>query len=272
MGKSARMIKRSITAKSEIVFERKLLDKPSSVHWHNFCELDIIVSGYGTTFINGSEYLCKPGMMVFMSPSDFHDYRANELEIFNIQFSEESVDSHILHALINLNSRMVCMGEKDRSILRNICDLVEGTALGKVYRNLYLKRMVESILILFLQNVDSKKEGVFRAEPDIIQEIVIYINAHFAENLTLKDIAKAFHLNENYLCCLFRQHAGEGYKSYLRKIKLEHAEKLILFTNMSITEIALSSGYNTQSHFNREFKNMFHVTPSKMRQTRERSL
>ena len=85
------------------------------------------------------------------------------------------------------------------------------------------------------------------------------------ENPLLKEFAGQFHLNENYLSMLFKEQIGENYKSYLRSLKLNHAEKLIIYTNMPITEIAFSSGYNTLSHFNREFKSMFHITPLEMR-------
>ena len=267
MGISARLIKSNVTAKSEIIFERKILDRPSSIHWHNFCELDIIVSGHGSTFINGKECVCKEGMVVFMSPSDLHDYRANELEIFNIQFSEDSVDSNLLHTIIQLKNRMIYMDEKELKGILGICNLMEEGIVGREYQSLYQRKMLESILILFLQSVGSSKKEILPSEPDIIQEIVIYINTNFAENPMLKDVAKAFHINENYLCSLFRQHMGEKYKSYLRKVKLNHAAKMVAFTNLSMTEIALKCGYSTQSHFNREFKNVFHMTPMEMRKS-----
>lgn len=267
MKKRARLAKSRLTSQDEISFERKMLNQSNSVHWHDFYELDIIVAGQGMTFINGQEHTFREGSVVFMSPLDFHDYHYNEVEIFNIHFSEESVDSELLHTLIYLNSRIICLDEACMQSMLGLCSLFENVTMGKAYRKLYYKKLLESILILFLQGADGEKHEAGRTEPDIIQQIVIYANAHFAENPMLKDIAEAFHMNENYLCSLFKRYMGENYKSYIRKLKLTHAERLISFTNLSITEIALNCGYNTISHFNREFKSMFHVTPLERRQS-----
>lgn len=271
MNRQVRMVKSSVTAKHEIVFERKWLDLPSSVHWHDFCELDIIVSGHGISYVNGRECVCQKGMMVFSSPSDVHDYQANELEIFNIQFSVEGVDSDILHTLMQMKNRVVYMEKEDYHRIFELCCLMERTVLEDNYRGMFQKRILENMLILFLQNAEANQTEMSRTDVDVIQNVVIYIHGHFSENPMLKDVAKEFHLNENYLCALFHQYTGEKYKSYLRRIKLEHAEKLISYTNTSMTEIALSCGYSTQSHFNREFKALFQMTPNEMRKSvRER--
>lgn len=265
MKKLARLAESRLTSQNEISFERKKLNQPSTVHWHDFYELDIILSGHGRTFINGQEHTFQEGTVVFMSPSDFHDFYSDEVEIFNIHFSEESVDSELLHTLIHLNSRISCLDDACMQSMMSLCSLCENVTMGKAYRKLYYKKLLESMLILFLQGTDDEKYEASRSEPDIIQQIVIYANTHFAENPMLKDIADAFHMNENYLCSLFKRYMGENYKSYIRKLKLTHAEKLISFTNLSVTEIALNCGYNTLSHFNREFKSMFHVTPLERR-------
>lgn len=263
---SVRLIKSKVTAKSEIVYERKELKAVSSIHWHDFCEVDMILSGEGISNVNGKQYECRKGMVVFMSPSDVHDYQANHLEIFNVQFCTEGVDSQIIHTLMQLKGRVAYVKTEDWESFLDICRLLENTRLNDTYRALYDKKMLESILLMFLQNMEEEENEEKHSDVELIQKIVVYINAHFAENPMLRDVAKEFHLNENYLCSLFRQHMGEKYKAYLRKIKLEHAEKLICLTDLPMTEIAFSCGYITQSHFNREFRSFFQVTPKQMRE------
>ena len=240
------------------------------MHWHDFYEVEIIISGNGTTMINGKKALLKEGTVSFLTPSDFHDIDSSGLEIFNIQFSEGCVNHEILNALINLNKKICHLDKTQTQNICNLCELLEIAAMDATYLNMYYQKILESILLIFLQNVHTKGEKVVQTEPDIIQQIVVYLNIHFMENPLLKDIANQFHLNENYLCMLFKEQIGENYKSYLRKLKLNHAKKLIIYTHLPITEIAYDSGYNTLSHFNREFKSMFHTTPLDLRKEIEK--
>ena len=87
MKTNVRLIKKKQDYKQEIFFERKNLNISSTVHWHDFYEIDIILSGSGTTMINGKDHLLSEGTMSFLTPSDFHDITSSGLSIFNIQFS-----------------------------------------------------------------------------------------------------------------------------------------------------------------------------------------
>lgn len=265
MKTNVRLIKKKQDYKQEIFFERKNLNTSSTVHWHDFYEIDIILSGTGTTMINGKDHLLSEGTVSFLTPSDFHDITSSGLSIFNIQFSEDCVDHEILNALIHMNSRICHLDQAQTESICKLCALLETAHMNTAYLKIYYQKILESILLIFLQNVHATGEKSTQTEPDIIQQIIVYLNMHFMENPLLKEIAGQFHLNENYLCMLFKEQIGENYKSYLRSLKLNHAEKLIIYTNLPITEIAFSSGYNTLSHFNREFKSMFHITPLEMR-------
>jgi AraC-like DNA-binding protein len=265
MNKNVRLIKKKQSQKQEIFFERKTLISSSSVHWHDFYEIELILSGHGTTMINGKKHLLKKGTISFLSPSDFHDISSCELEIFNIQFSENCIDHEIINTLIHLSSRICHLDEIQTESIHHLCELLENAQMNTTYLKMYYQKILESILLIFLQTVHTDDNDTAQAAPDIIQQVVVYLNMHFMENPLLRDIAAQFHLNENYLCTLFKEQTGETYKNYLRRLKLNYAEKQILYTNLSITEIAFSSGYSTLSHFNREFKSMFQIAPLQLR-------
>ena len=58
---------------------------------------------------------------------------------------------------------------------------------------------------------------------------------------------------------------GESYKNYVKKLKLNYASNLIVHTQLPISAIASESRYNSPSHFNKEFKEMFGISPVAMR-------
>ena len=101
--------------------------------------------------------------------------------------------------------------------------------------------------------------------PTSIQKALLYMHSHFKENPKMGEVAKMLYLNENYFCTLFKEHIGETYKDYLKKLKLEHAKKLIINTDIPLTQISLECGYSSHSNFNRDFKKFFDISPSEMR-------
>lgn len=100
---------------------------------------------------------------------------------------------------------------------------------------------------------------------DNISEIKRYIELHFNENLYLSDIAEAFNYSTNYICDIFRKNGNTTYSEYLRKVRMEKAQGLLLGTDMSITEIALEVGFNDYCYFGKVFKRYCHVTPNQFR-------
>jgi AraC-like DNA-binding protein len=81
----------------------------------------------------------------------------------------------------------------------------------------------------------------------------------------MAEIAHLYSYDPNYFCRLFRKSVGVSYKDYVRSLKLDYGMKLVRFTDLSITEIAANCGYETQTHFNREFKAHYKASPSSFR-------
>ena len=92
--------------------------------------------------------------------------------------------------------------------------------------------------------------------------VMAYVNAHFKENPSLEKVASLVFFNKRYFCKLFKKFTGKTYIQYLREVKLNYALNLLKRTNLSITAVALESGYTTISHFNREFYAYYQKTPS----------
>lgn len=160
---------------------------------------------------------------------------------------------------VNLKSNIVYAEEKSLSTIDTLCDALGRLDVGK-YTKDYNSKLIECLILTFLGCCSQKTSRDFESE--IIQKSVMYINAHFRENPKMCDVAEMFHLSDNYFCRLFKKCVGISYKEYVKKLKLDYGFKLIKNTDLPITDIASNCGYETQSHFNREFKKQFQAPPS----------
>lgn len=89
-----------------------------------------------------------------------------------------------------------------------------------------------------------------------------YIESNYYRNISVKEIAEILHISDRYLYNLFIKHENISPKQYLNKIKLEKACEMLRNTQNSITETALSVGFNDVLTFSRFFSKNMNVSPT----------
>ena len=92
-----------------------------------------------------------------------------------------------------------------------------------------------------------------------------YIDANYNEPLTLEGIAAMYQLNPSYFSSKFKSVNGVGFKEYLNNVRIIRAEKMLLESDMSITEIAMKCGYETSNYFGDAFRRINNCSPSQFR-------
>ena len=103
----------------------------------------------------------------------------------------------------------------------------------------------------------SKKEEVNVLPNKIIE----YFNENFKGNISLKKMSFDLGYNTYYLSHFFNYYFNCSFKQYLHMLRLKHFITLVREENSSITDAALSSGFNSVRTLNRVFKEEFGVTP-----------
>jgi AraC family transcriptional regulator len=104
-----------------------------------------------------------------------------------------------------------------------------------------------------------------------IMAVLAYIQEHLDEPLRLDVLANVAGFSPFHFHRIFTAFVGETVADYVRRIRLQRAAQQLLDTAQSITEIALSSGYETPAAFTKAFRQYFAITPSKLREVRDRS-
>jgi len=92
-----------------------------------------------------------------------------------------------------------------------------------------------------------------------------YIHNHFREPVTVADIAEFVSMSQYHFSRVFKNETLMAPHTYLVNIRLKQAKMLLLETNETIEQIALSCGFNSPSHFIRAFKKEMEVTPATFR-------
>lgn len=126
-----------------------------------------------------------------------------------------------------------------------------------------------SDIIKLIEHYLSLVTAVFEQEKNAsnyaIYQIEQYIHLHYKEDLTLNALADLVYLNPNYLSNMFAQVMGCTLNKYIKQIRMEKAQELLLNTNMKVTDISQAVGYPNTSYFCKTFQKLFGTTPEQFR-------
>ena len=98
-----------------------------------------------------------------------------------------------------------------------------------------------------------------------ISRVIAYIELHLSEPLLLTTLSEVACFSSYHFHRIFTAYVGETVNQYVRRLKLEKAAFSLVYSQKSITDIALDSGYETPSAFNKAFKQQFGSNPSQFK-------
>ncbi|WP_152394466.1 AraC family transcriptional regulator [Paenibacillus guangzhouensis] len=129
--------------------------------------------------------------------------------------------------------------------------------------------LLTALLRLFEHlEVDAEDRGTEKGQPNTpwIQEVLHFLQLHYAEPLRIEAIAHRFGFHRSYFTQHFKQKTEQSPQQYLQQLRLDRAKELLCSTSLSIGEIALSVGYPDLYMFSRAFKAQTGRSPTAYRE------
>lgn len=98
-----------------------------------------------------------------------------------------------------------------------------------------------------------------------MDRIIMYVQDHFSEKISLQEIAKNEGITTSYLSHLFRDYLQKSFQDYVNELRFERAVFLLKNTNMKVLDICIESGFSDSKYLNRTFIKTFGMTPKEFR-------
>jgi two-component system response regulator YesN len=116
------------------------------------------------------------------------------------------------------------------------------------------------------QQREANAPGLLRRPVDPrVQRAMAFIEENYQRDLTLERVAEAVRLSIWYLCHLFKSETNQTPARYLKAIRMQQARKLLEESLFSVKEVMNKVGMRDQSHFAKDFKRVYGLTPSQFR-------
>ncbi len=134
-----------------------------------------------------------------------------------------------------------------------------------------MSRKAEQSVIDLIRWVNYLLSRVFAYEEElqkssgIIQEIDVYIQQHYRENIGRNEIGAAFYLVPEYVAKLYKKKTGIALKDAINEYRLGQAKALLLSTDRKVSDIAADVGFDNFSYFSTLFKKNLGMTPNEYR-------
>ena len=237
------------------------------------------VSGDGTVFVDGAEYKMPAGALLLLPPGVPYSVAPSEIPTryailnFDYTYTENTKKSPIPPSQQN----EFCEEEKipvprfvdnaqatEIVYLKNampLCDAMVEIVREYTRRMLFFEEKCSAQLAALLFEIYRRTGAGSSSFDTRIDEILSFVDAHFAEDISNERIAEVFRFHKNHISAIIKQATGMPLHKYLIHTRLRHAIDMLDSGEKNVTAIAEACGFFDAAHFSRTFKSAFGCNP-----------
>ncbi|WP_346938872.1 AraC family transcriptional regulator [uncultured Clostridium sp.] len=165
-----------------------------------------------------------------------------------------------------LASRASIEGGLNAQIAFNLSDLyIQRLEMLRNSASIY--PLIKQMLLDFAERTKQVKYNC-NSSSKLFLRCANYVSKNLFENIKVEEMATEFRISRSRLCNQFHKQTGITLTQYILHEKILESQRLLQFTNKSISEISLHLAFSSQSHFQTVFKKYTGITPNRFRDTK----
>ena len=262
-----------------------------TTHWHDEAEFTLVKEGTAEYQINLDDCPVTAGDLLFIQPRILHtialdsteqlqqnlfqqEHFQSETYVFHLNYlganATDICATRYLLPLMNEEYTLPCHISPDhpayaslKAVFSQISDLYEETPPG--YELAIKSYLLQAVFLLLPYGVSGKNQDTESAS-EKLKTVLDYIYLHYAEALSIKELAAQCYFSEYYFMRFFKKHMHMTVIEYLNNLRMEKAVELFEQGHTSIIEVSMSVGFHSLSYFHKIFREKFSMTPKQFLQ------
>lgn len=240
-------------------------------HFHYNCEIAMqpehhlhymifqIQQGILKLTLEGKRHTATSGTIVLFDCKRPHEYRAltDDLEFYWMVFDGPTSNDFYAQILSMREGEQIFPAPDTAQIQLIFERLLTYAGLSMRRAEPTMAELIYSLLCLLLSGASGTDT--------IAERALAFMDQHFADTLSVDDIAAQVGLSTSHFTKHFRRQTGYSPHEYIVLRRIDHAKELLLSTDQTVSQIADASGYNSEENFIRSFKKKVGVSPTAFR-------
>ena len=262
------------------IFEQDTARAPVEVeeHWHDCFELLYVLCGEAEQWVNGARFRLCAGDILLLYSGDVHATRCMDggrTRIFVLKFMPSILDARLsrpytpvhLAGFLNREGRTAPLEPAHQAVIRPLLEELEAE-----YRRrepgyaFYIRSGILRLTGYFVRSGIIRTLSIDGPGPQAewISRILRYMEEHYRDPLTLRDIAGMAHMNYSYASRYFKRLTGRNFKQYLDYIRVSEAT-LCLLEGTTVAETATRCGFSGPQAMARTYTRILGFPPTAIR-------
>ena len=260
-----------LTSEAEVLWTARYDYRPDwklAKHEHDYFQMIYFVAGTGRLFLDDSEHPIQSGDLCLIKPNKVHGFSPESLvKTLDLKFSVKA--GRLRQGLCEAVDVIFEKGSGISGIFEHI--RWEGEHTDYLYREICNVFLCQ-ILIHYLRQdrnraaaANSGLEDSGEPADELVRQTLQFIEKHFAEDLTLGQIANAMRRSDRHIRQHFEESLGISPMRFLLRYRVQRARELIQYSDYGLKKVAELAGFKTIHHFARVFHEITGEAPGAWR-------
>ena len=257
-------------------------------HWHPEIEMIYLLKGQVEALVDDESIILTPGQGIFVNQNVLHAFhRVEEFDavFFSIVFhpamlfgygSAALSVKYLSPILENPHMKYLVLSDDDpytSPIIEHMKQVRDHYNAKEYGYELVCKANICNLWNVLLKVPRDESATIVKSKRIIndeqrIKDAIVYIEQHFADPITLDDIARSIHISKSECCRCFKRAIGMSPFEYLMKYRIEEStRRMRMNPHASVSEIAGCVGFNNTSYYNKIFKKFMGCTTTEYRKS-----
>lgn len=263
-----------------LAIDERIVDEewPSrELHWHDYFEIEIILSGTGTHLFNDTSFPLSTGCAYLLTPMDIHALvpdPGSKCHLIHLRFDEQAISEDVRQILLQHDhSHSVKLDDEHFTrLLTQLTELLHCFETDSDLQEMSIRLMLSYLCLHILKNSERNRHPLpnYEVNNPVVQQTLQYILYNFRKKITMQELGDKAHVSPNHLALLFKQSTGTTCMQMIADLRMQYALKLLENPTLSIETVSEQSGFSAVSYFISVFRKRYNITPKEYQNKRKK--
>ena len=251
-------------------------------HFHDWIEFSYVLDGEQDFMIKDQTFTICTGDFLMVNLGEMHgSVKKTACKKIALQIKSSFIKKYLPEvdtSILFCNSTTLKTKEEFiiyHDIVTEFKKIVDLFLLEKPHKYILIRAQIFIIFYKLIEILEKNENHRKKNEPITkidINDLIAYINNNYQTGITMNEVARQFNYSPSFISKFFKERVGMNFTDYVNELKLSQAVYEIVHSDLKISDICYSCGFNNSKSFFKAFKNKYNVTPKQYQEFHKKSI